>query len=90
MANSKAIEALDHFAEMPTKINTTALIDIPVLHDLLAYEFGLGHALPKDILAVCQWLSEWARTVLGWLRKDFRHIPPITNMEKPWTEVNHY
>ncbi|KAJ7212387.1 hypothetical protein B0H12DRAFT_1033226, partial [Mycena haematopus] len=89
MANATTLKALDHFLNAPTQLNASALIDIPVLHDLLGYEFPLGNPLSSEVLDVCQWIAERGRAVLGWLQKDIRPMPLIEDpsLEKPWTET---
>ncbi|KAJ7849341.1 hypothetical protein B0H13DRAFT_2285060 [Mycena leptocephala] len=73
MANSKALDALHEFIQQPTEANASALVDIPVLHDVLTYEFALisqpNQGLPKDVLAICQWILNKEQRCLAGLRK---------------------
>jgi hypothetical protein len=94
MANSKALDALHEFIQQPTEANASALVDIPVLHDVLTYEFALisqpNQGLPKDVLAICQWIFEQGTAVLGWLTKNISvlHGSDGGCVEKPWMEVS--
>ncbi|KAJ6477493.1 hypothetical protein DFH09DRAFT_951952 [Mycena vulgaris] len=94
MANSDALGALDDFIKSPTRINASALINIPVLYDVLEHEFGKINAsnqeqeLPPDILAICRWIGERGKTVLGWLKKNIGALPNVSAcIEKPWMET---
>ncbi|KAJ7755079.1 hypothetical protein DFH07DRAFT_868554 [Mycena maculata] len=93
MANQDALKALDHFITSPTKRNTSALINIPVLHNLLAYEFSVSNLLHEDVMAVCCWISERGRLVLGWLNSTIQPLSEkdvLITPEKPWTEVQFF
>ncbi|KAF7345027.1 hypothetical protein MVEN_01665500 [Mycena venus] len=52
MANLTALQALDVFLESPSRSNASAIIDIPVLHDVLMYKFEKGPNLGGDILDI--------------------------------------
>ncbi|KAJ7656999.1 hypothetical protein DFH06DRAFT_1132194 [Mycena polygramma] len=88
MINANALTALDRFVANPCKPNATALIDIPTVHEMLIYEFGLNQPLSVNVLDVCRWLSERGKVVFGWLRKDLPSLPRTPAcVEKPWSEV---
>jgi hypothetical protein len=90
MVNSTALDTLDIFLRSPTPSNASALIDIPALHDLLAYKFSLGRELSAEVFDICTWVADRARAVLSWLKKDTRPIPLIAggSLEKSWTEAS--
>jgi hypothetical protein len=71
MVNSTALDVLDIFLGSPTPLNASALIDIPALHNLLAYEFSLGRELSVEVLDICTWVADRARAVLSWLKKRY-------------------
>ncbi|KAJ7039477.1 hypothetical protein C8F04DRAFT_949403 [Mycena alexandri] len=88
--NMSALEVLEKFVKSPTRLNASALVGIPVLHDILMLELGDLHQLPAekgDILEVCLWLAQRGRTVFAWLKKDGAVPKTITSPEKSWTEV---
>ncbi|KAJ7739668.1 hypothetical protein DFH07DRAFT_752074 [Mycena maculata] len=90
MANQDALKTLDHFITSPTKQDASALINIPVLHNLLAYEFSVSNLLHEDVMAVCCWISERGRLVLGWLNGTIQPLSEkdiLITPEKPWTET---
>ncbi|KAJ7075683.1 hypothetical protein B0H15DRAFT_925413 [Mycena belliarum] len=90
MANGSALEALQIFVKDPNRMNATALIDIPVLHEVLVYEFdNNGGALPTDLIEVCIWILEKGNAVLRTLKKDIQPLKAAEGpvQEKPWMET---
>ncbi|KAJ6625542.1 hypothetical protein B0H10DRAFT_2161782 [Mycena sp. CBHHK59/15] len=86
MVTRNALEALDSFVQMPTQIHASALVDIPVLHEVLAYELAnSGSTFIPDVLEVCHWILERSRTVLGWLSDGIDDLPRMNDeIEKSW------
>ncbi|KAJ7233197.1 hypothetical protein C8J57DRAFT_1195912 [Mycena rebaudengoi] len=85
----KAAEALKIFLQSPTAANASTIIDIPILHDLLAHELLSASAFSEDVLAICRWLHERTTTVFSWLSATNTTLPPSPSVgiEKPWTET---
>lgn len=88
MTTAPAMDALEAFVVNPTQSNSSALVEIPAIHELLAYERTSG---PFSVLtvAVCRWILNRGRTILNSLIKG-----PVTpkvsegSVEKPWIEVS--
>ncbi|KAK7055857.1 hypothetical protein R3P38DRAFT_3385700 [Favolaschia claudopus] len=67
MANVPALKVLEDFTQAPQVNNATRLLNVPVLHDILLFEFSHSTNVSNDILAICSWLVERGRTVYHWL-----------------------
>ncbi|KAJ7065152.1 hypothetical protein B0H15DRAFT_794587 [Mycena belliarum] len=90
MANLDGLNALQDFLKNPSRLNASALVNIPVLHELLEYEFRQHGLLSADVLEVCHWITDRGDFILGWLKEH--STPPLqltaTNcIEKPWTDT---
>jgi hypothetical protein len=49
----KVANALKIFRQFPTAANASAIIDVPILQNLLAYELLSAHVFSEDLLAIC-------------------------------------
>ncbi|KAK7030574.1 hypothetical protein R3P38DRAFT_3511249, partial [Favolaschia claudopus] len=88
MANVPALKVLEDFTQAPQVNNATRLLNIPVLHDILLFEFSHSTNVSNDILAVCSWLLERGRTVYNWLSVNSPTLTlAVQCIEKPWTET---
>ncbi|KAJ7713123.1 hypothetical protein B0H14DRAFT_2413980 [Mycena olivaceomarginata] len=86
MANKSALDALQAFVTQPSVRNASALVEIPVLHELLSHENDLILPFPPITLQICEWILNRGRMVLGSLIKG-PEPPMVRQVEKPWTEV---
>ncbi|KAJ6507200.1 hypothetical protein C8R47DRAFT_966779 [Mycena vitilis] len=82
MANSVALDCLEAFVLSPTAKNATALVDIPVIREVLLHELP---DIPPEIVSVCRWILNRGRLVLNELIKyDGPPKIPAGTPEKAW------
>jgi hypothetical protein len=86
MANKSALDALQAFLTQPSFRNASALVEHPLLHELLSHEKDLILPFTPITLQICEWILNHGRMVLGSLIKG-PEPPMVRQVEKPWTEV---
>ncbi|KAJ6464338.1 hypothetical protein C8R45DRAFT_1107249 [Mycena sanguinolenta] len=89
MTTKPALQALQAFVTQPNHRNASALVEIPVIHELLSHEKVSTGLFPPITIAVCRWVLERGGMVLDSLIKG-PEPPKIAEgqVEKPWTEAS--
>jgi hypothetical protein len=87
MITRPALTKLESFNNHPCKDHASALIDIPVLYDLLQYEESMYRRYSPSILAMCRWMYMGGNAILKAL--IVHDLPPKDFHEEPisWTKV---
>ncbi|KIM72577.1 hypothetical protein PILCRDRAFT_739791 [Piloderma croceum F 1598] len=63
-ANRPALEALRLFVAYPTSVNTSRLVGIPCLYEVLEYHNAKGEGYPEHLLSLCKWMWQWGEGLL--------------------------
>ncbi|KAJ6465029.1 hypothetical protein C8R45DRAFT_939868 [Mycena sanguinolenta] len=69
MTTKPALQALQAFVTQPNHRNASALVEIPVIHELLSHEKVSTGLFPPITIAVCRWVLERGGMVLDSLIK---------------------
>jgi hypothetical protein len=89
MANRSALFYLAKFVVEPNPINTSRLVGIPSLYEVLQYHEQKNEAYPKALLALCQWIYARGQEVLNQLSVSPALPMPENVMlsDKDWLKV---
>jgi HD superfamily phosphohydrolase YqeK len=87
MTTRPALEKLALFNEHPSEEHASALIDIPVLYDLLQHEQSMLHGYSHSALAMCRWIHMRGSEILRTL--TVHDLPPKDFHEESisWAKV---
>jgi hypothetical protein len=88
MATRPALNDLSIFVNEPTARNTSRLVNIPIVYDILKYEKVNNAGLySTTFLCVCKWLHERGSAVLAKL--IMHDMPPVVVMTEDidWQKV---
>lgn len=87
MTTRPALDKLQTFNECPAEENSSTLVDIPALYDLLQYEWSTCREFSPSILLLCKWIHRRGCATLNALL--VHDLPPQDFHEPPtsWTKV---
>ncbi|CAK5268016.1 unnamed protein product [Mycena citricolor] len=88
LATRPALAALECFVSNPTRTTSSALTDIPVIHELLKYETGVLGAPAPNTIHVCEWILCRARITFASPLREPHQLPDLDGQEreKRWQE----
>ncbi|KAK7025734.1 hypothetical protein R3P38DRAFT_3316395 [Favolaschia claudopus] len=87
MATKPTLDALDAFVAAPNARTSSALVEIPAVHELLSFERAHKESFLDSMVEICQWISQRGRMVLESLIKNPELLRIVDFTEKPWTET---
>ncbi|KAF8870485.1 hypothetical protein BD779DRAFT_1455395 [Infundibulicybe gibba] len=92
MAIRSALDLLDIFTQYPTTENASALVNIPVIHDVLTHEFRLYQRASASMISVCSWIVQRGRLVLAKLLvyPAPEHDGAVLGSDTHWAKVSEH